>query len=95
MLRFEDFTKIRAHEIFAHGLQPDSPQGINLTGSGETLLWVAVKGDIDDFAIYAMPVELANWSAGRVRDFGDKIHDRKTIQRLLDCDDEVLARYRD
>ena len=95
MLRFEDFKKIRAREMFAHGLQSDSPRGINLTGSGETLLWVAVKGDVDDFAIYVMPVELANWSIARVRDFGDKIHDRNTIQRLLNCDDEVLAKYRD
>jgi len=95
MLTLKEFEKLRPGEIFAHGLTSDSPQGINLTGSGETLLWVARKGAVNDFAVYALPVELAEWSAGKAAAHGDKVHDRETIRRLLNCDDDVLARYRD
>ena len=55
---------------------------------------VAVKGYINDWAIYIESME-EEQSYERVRDYGNKIHDRETIKLLVDCDEDVLARFRD
>lgn len=77
----------------ATGFAPDSPEGINMTNSGKSLRWVAVRGQgAPDWAIYC------HWSwrdVEWIKRMGDKVHDRKTIKRLVPCTAEVLKRYRD
>jgi hypothetical protein len=77
--------------IFAQGVTVDGPEGVNFTGSGAELRWVAVRGEVPDWAIYCA---WADWPWEQVAAAGDKIHDDADIRRLVPCDDEALAAYR-
>lgn len=91
ILSWEDFLEIPAREVFAKGIARDDVDGLNMLGTGNPLYWVAVKGRIDDWAIYC------SWSSNElfIRDHGEKVHDRKGIQNVINVDERVLARYRD
>lgn len=73
-----------------HGL------GINMTGSGRPLLWVAVRGGVADWAVYAHwfrpERELAD-EIERITREGDKVP-RGYAYRLVPHDDEAEDRYR-
>jgi hypothetical protein len=60
-------------------------------GSDVSFRWVAVRGGIHDWAIYAGPV--AN-SYEWVKRFGNKIYSKKLIRSLVPCDDESFKMYR-
>ena len=77
--------------IFAKGEIIDSPDGINMMNSGKQLKWVAVRGYIHDWAIYC---HLADCSYKYIRDFGDKVHSKETIRKIVPCDDEAFKMYR-
>lgn len=51
-LTMEQFNKIPDGEIFAKGELPDNGNGINMTGTGRNLKWLAKKGFGNDWAIY-------------------------------------------
>ncbi len=53
MMQLQDLIETEPDSIFARGLTKDNAAGINLTNSGKTLRWVAVRGGIHDWAIYA------------------------------------------
>jgi hypothetical protein len=78
--------------IFDSGVTTDDESGVNMTRSGQSLRWVATRGGIHDWAIYVAPED---WSEDRVRDMGDKVHDRSNVKKLVPCDDEALGMYRD
>ena len=81
--------------IFAKGETVDSPEGANMANTGKTIKWVAVRGVINDWAIYLdNPFEPED-SYQDVANWGDKLHNRETIKKLVPCDDEALERYRD
>lgn len=81
--------------IFAKGETIDSPEGANMANTGRTIKWVAVRGVINDWAIYLdNPFEPED-SYQDVSNWGDKLHNRETIKKLVPCDDEALERYRD
>lgn len=81
--------------IFAQGETVDSPQGANMANTGKTIKWVAVRGSIHDWAIYTDNPYSPQFDYEGVRDMGDKVHDRDTVQRLVPCDNEALGMYRD
>ena len=91
MLTLQKLKNMEPHELFATGTTIDDPTGINISNSGQLLIWVAVRGGIHDWAIY---IGLTNQSIENIRDFGDKIHDKVIIQKLVPCDDESFACYR-
>lgn len=78
--------------IFERGLTIDNRSGVNLANTDQVLRWVATRGGIHDWAIYAGPED---WSEERVRDYGDKVHNRDNVQKLVPCDEEALEMYRD
>lgn len=78
--------------IFATGETTDGPDGANMTGSGQALRWIATRGGIHDWAIY---IHKASWSEDEIKRMGDKVHNRETVKKLVPCDDEALAMYRD
>lgn len=53
--------------------------------------WVAVRGGIDDWAIY---YHLETYSVEYVSKHGDKCHTKEIIRELVPCDDEAFKRYR-
>lgn len=93
-LTLSKLQAMQTGEIFKHGLSIDSPRGINLTGSGAVVRWVAVRGQAPDWAIYV------STHRGGFDDFyftslhGNKIHDTITIKRLVPCSPEAQAAYR-
>jgi len=78
--------------IFRSGLVTDNSEGVNIAGTNQLLRWVAVRGGIHDWAIY---VGVAEQSSEAIRDYGDKIHNRANVQKLVECDEEALNMYRD
>ena len=84
------FYKFLPDEVFASGESTDSETGLYVKGSGKEIHWIALKGKGKDWAVYYA------WSAGEkfIRDFGEKLHDTKSVGNLLEVDDEVLALYR-
>lgn len=81
--------------IFAQGETVDSPEGANMANTGKTIKWVAVRGHINDWAIYTDNPYMPRSDFEGVARMGDKIHDRETVKKLVPCDDEALKMYRD
>ena len=92
MLTLKQLKVMAPDTIFDSGQAMDDGSGINMSNTGSLLRWVAVRGGIHDWAIYC---DLLYKSIDEVRDMGEKIHDRETVKRLVPCDDEALAMYRD
>ena len=87
------FNQLQAGETFACGIAENNPDGLYMTNTQQDklLLWIAVKGHGDDWSIYT------HWLQNGfiyVKTQGDKIIDKIHILRCVDCDDEVLAKYR-
>lgn len=79
--------------IFARGEIANSPDGIYMTDTrkGDTLKWIAKRGEIDDWAIYI------HWSENGyefVESNGDKVISAMNIKKLVPCDDEAFKMYR-
>lgn len=91
LLTIEVLDFLEPHQIFATGHAPDSPEGINMSNSGKTLKWVAVRGTISDWTIYC---HFAQYSAEFVSQYGDKVCSKDTIRKLVPCTDEVYKKYR-
>ena len=77
--------------IFLTGEVQDGPEGINLSNSGKQLRWVACRGTISDWCIYA---HFSDHSAECVAQMGDKVLSEEHIKRLVNCDEEAFNRYR-
>ena len=58
---------------------------------GQVVKWVAKRGGIDDWAIYAGPLD---WSWKQVLERGEKVMSEGCIKIFVDCTDEAYARYR-
>jgi hypothetical protein len=78
------------HEI-ARGEAADSPQCLNMTGSGRILWWIALRGTIHDWTIYC---HFADRHWDWIKNWGDKVHSETHIRRLVPCDDEAFEMYR-
>ena len=91
MLTKEEFDKLTPGEIFATGVQPNSPEGIFMTQDGGNLRWVATKGYANDWAAYC------HWdfnSVEYVKKSGDKLYNEKHIKLCVPCEEEVFKCYR-
>ena len=91
MITKQEFDKLTSGEVFATGIQPNSPEGIFMTRDGGNLRWVAVKGFANDWTCYC------HWedkSFEWIKQHGDKLHNENHIQLCVPCEDEVLKRYR-
>lgn len=60
--------------------------------------WVAVRGQIHDWAIYYAIGDKKNlelhWPFERIAECGDKIHSPSDIKELVACTDEAFKMYR-
>ncbi len=107
MLTLSMLKDLPPHTMFAKGSIIDNPFGINLANTGKVFRWVAVRGDIPDWAIYAQnphylesqdPEVLSfgyggTWSWSRIKLHGDKIFPRNA-QQLVGADEEAMKMYR-
>ena len=77
--------------IFTTGICPNSTEGIYATTGGGMLRWVAVRGNIWDWAIYYhWAIKDSNW----IKHSGDKLYTLSIVKKLVDCDEEALSMYR-
>ena len=53
--------------------------------------WVAVRGGIEDWAIY---YNHARYDYESIAKFGDKVFDEKVIRKLVPCTNEAWKMYR-
>lgn len=90
-LTLKNLRELPADSIFQTGLVKDDPDGLNFMGNGELLVYVAVKGYVNDWTIYVLPHPA---TIGEVALHGDKVATDHCIKYLVDCTDEVLRRYR-
>lgn len=84
--------------VFAWGMFQNSPLGIHMTDirPGDPLLWVAVRGQVHDWAMYCDwfvdSVAVSN-QIPNVASHGNKLHSGHA-QRLLVCENDAAALYR-
>lgn len=77
-------------EIFASGVAPDSPNGLNMWNSGKWLTWVACKGGVEDWAVYVRYAKNDQWT----KEQGDKVHNLNNIRNIMNVSDSAFALYR-
>lgn len=79
---------------FARGITVDSPEGCNMNNSGKPLMWVAVRGQIHDWAIYVDNFEHPSVSYELIARLGSKVSSKENIRKLVKCTDEAFNLYR-
>lgn len=72
------------HCVFATGL-------FKIPKRGLFVRWVAVRGDIHDWAIY---FSHPSWELDRIWLEGEKVMTEEEIKKLVPCDDEAFSMYR-
>lgn len=92
MLTLEKLKAMKPRQIIATGIADDTEDGLFMLGTGRELLWVAVRGDIHDWAIYCGWAE--DNSELSIIQHGDKVHSEQNIRKLVKCDDEAFNWYR-
>lgn len=91
MLTVDMLKQMPPHHVFAHGTVPDNHLGINMSGSSQQLRWVAVRGGIEDWAIY---IHFDSYNIDMVKRQGDKVYNLEYVKRLVACNEESLSLYR-
>ena len=78
--------------IFATGKLFDASDGLFMANTGRMLRWVAIRGEIPDWAIYCHFAfdKSTSWIAQN----GDKVIYKVHIRKCVLCDDEALNWYR-
>jgi len=92
----ELFSYIEHNTIFAQGIFLDDYLGYPIQETGNVVKWVAVKGDVEDWAIYYQPPYLGQlvWDFQQVAEQGDKPHHPVWIGKLVPCDNAMRGLYR-
>ncbi len=78
MLTLKDLMEMPKHHTFKQGKTAE-------------FKYTAVRGNVSDWAIY---VGDHTKSYEEISQWGDKIHDRRTIKELVPCDEEAYQQYR-
>jgi hypothetical protein len=91
MLTLKKLKKMRPHEIIDRGETVDSPKGVNMTNSGAQLRWIAIRGGINDWAIYIHHA-WQDWEF--ILDEGDKVCQKENIKKLVPCSRAAFEMYR-
>jgi hypothetical protein len=93
MLTIQQLKEMKPESVFASGEIENSPDGLFMTSSniGKKLLWIAKRGGIHDWAIYA---DWADKGINHVIGNGNKVTSKPNIKKLVPCDDEAFKMYR-
>lgn len=107
MLTLQKLKEMEPHTIIDRGEVIDSPDGCNMANTGKMMRWVAIRGGIHDWAIYAQNPHYINsddteviamglsgvWDWEKIIQIGDKVTREKNIRKLVPCDDEAFGMY--
>ena len=91
MLTLDQLKAMPEDTIFATGIADDVPDGLFMANTGRELRWVAVRGGIHDWAIYC---HFSEHDEEWIRRHGDKVHSENHIKKLVPCEDQAFAMYR-
>lgn len=84
------FWGTKPGDLIAVGTSFDDKKGVNYFLSGKSVLWAAVKGGNNDWAIYFGGIFD---SLDYIKRHGHKVT-TKNVSNLVEVSDEVLERYR-
>ena len=90
MLTLKMLKEMPPNTVFAKGEIVDSPEGINMAGSGGLLRWVAKRRGIHDWCIYCL---FASRSYSEVERVGNKVYDEANIKKLVPCNKGAFKMY--
>jgi len=80
-------------DIIARGTMHDGGS-TNLDNTGKQVSWLAVRGFVNDWAIYYRDLwDESIWTDYRIKSEGHKMP-KDFISKLVNVDDEALSRYR-
>jgi hypothetical protein len=91
MLTIEKLKIMPPGLVFATGTSNDSPDGLFMANTNRQLRWVAVRGEIHDWAIYC---HFADKDVQWIMRYGDKVCAENHIKKLVPCDDKAFKMYR-
>jgi hypothetical protein len=91
LLTKEVLDFLEPETIFATGILPDTPNGINMMSTGKNLRWVAITGNRGDWSVYC---HFDKYSAQYISESGEKVYTKAYIRRCVNCTDEAFERYR-
>jgi len=89
-MHMELLRNLEPRTIFASGLTTDDVYGVCISNTNQVIRWVAVRGGIEDWAIY---VGDYNDSLETIKDFGCKLP-LKLAKTLIGGTDEFFTWYR-
>lgn len=92
-LTLKEFNLIKNNTVFDKGIVLNSPEEVYMTNTdlNRPMLWVAVKGNYNDWCIY---IHWADNDEEYVLNYGDKVINSENIKKLISCDNDVLSLYR-
>lgn len=97
-LTLQEFSQIPNGQIFRSGVCFNTPGELYMTNERlmDKLIWVAKKGEVEDWAVYCLWYENKEGSevCNMVARFGQKVHGAEAIQFAVPCTDEVFSLYR-
>lgn len=93
-LDVDELSELNPGEIIAQGITTDDEKGINLDNTGNKVKWIAVRGDIADWAIYVDNPHTPKQTFDEVRRTGDKVNFDVHIEKLVPCTPAALGAYR-
>jgi hypothetical protein len=93
LLTIEQLKAMKPFEIFAHGETVNDISGVWMSPNrtGEPLRWVAVRGAIEDWAIY---YHFTEYSVDWIAKHGNKVWFIDDVKKLVPCNDEAFKKYR-
>lgn len=92
----ELFEKIPNNSFFAKGFFVDDESGVNIAGTGNIVKWVAVKGDVEDWAIYFQNPFMGSFVQDfrEIAEHGEKMYYIGDILSLMSITAEMMDLYR-
>ena len=97
-LTLTKLQQMKPRTIIASGVASNDQRGLWMTNDfpGRDLRWVAVRGGIEDWAIYAYWAKEHGIEITRdqVMKQGEKVSRRDDIRRLVPCTEEAFKMYR-
>jgi len=94
MLTIKQLKGMEPGVIFKEEVAIDCEDGLFLAGTGKEVKWVAVRGYIHDWDIYADNPYSPQFDFAGVKAMGDKVTIKENIQKLVPCDEEAFKMYR-
>jgi len=86
----EMFKKAEHNTIFATGYAEDTAEELNLWQEGLLYRWVAVKGTVDDWAVYC---DYTCRTDEFIKHLGNKVPEA-SVRNIIRVSDELFERYR-